>query len=436
MLMSMLATSALLLAVGVSAWFGAGPLAAVIAVAVVALILLMRHDYQISRLIAWTEQPIGTPLPEANGSWSNAFLALHRRAREAARQRDELQDMVERFRLAAEALPEGVVILDQQYAIEWLNPRAEHLLGLDSQRDVGLAVTHLVREPEFVALVEQQKNKVRQQAPLIMRPLRYPERVLQIRGAPFSAGRTLLLVEDLTQLDRLETVRRDFVANVSHEMRTPLTVVLGFLETSRDSILDTEHPTPPDEIAKFLDMALDHSQRMRRLIEDLLTLSTLETDALPQEEAINVVELLSEVLDECRVISDERHTITLDNSGPAVLIGSRRELHSAFSNLASNAVRYTPSGGQISLAWRPQQGGGAIFAVTDSGIGIEAAHIPRLTERFYRVDHGRSRDTGGTGLGLAIVKHVLERHQATLAVESKPGAGSRFAAIFPARRIG
>jgi two-component system phosphate regulon sensor histidine kinase PhoR len=342
--------------------------------------------------------------------------------------------MGERFRLAAEALPEGVVILDNGRTIEWMNPRAELLLGLDSRRDIGMAVTHLVREPEFITFLEQHKNNGEQPPPLLVRPLRSPGHVLHIRGVPFSAGRTLLLVEDLTQLDRLETIRRDFVANVSHEMRTPLTVVQGFLETARDSIADTDHPTPPEEIAQFLDMALDHARRMQRLIEDLLTLSTLETDAPPQEEAVDMATLLTAVREETQALSGGRHILVIEHTGPGTLLGSSRELHSAFSNLASNAVRYTPGGGKITLRWCDQSGGGAVFEVEDTGIGIDSRHIPRLTERFYRVDRGRSRDSGGTGLGLAIVKHVLERHQATLSIKSIPGTGSTFAAAFPARR--
>lgn len=430
----LLAVGALFLAVALPAWFLLGPLASVCAVAIAALALLARHEHQIGRLVAWAEQPLGTAVPEAAGSWSRAFLALHRRARKVAEQREALHEMVERFRLAAEALPEGVVILDKGDTIEWMNPRAELLLGLDSQRDIGMAVTHLLREPEFIAFLEQQRNNGEPPAPLAVRPLRNPGRVLHIRGAPFSAGRTLLLVEDLTQLERLETVRRDFVANVSHEMRTPLTVVQGFLETAKDSIADTEHPTPPEEIVQFLDMALDHAHRMQRLIEDLLTLSTLETDAPPQEETVDVATLLASVREETQALSSGRHELIIENAGPASLLGSSRELHSAFSNLASNAVRYTPGGGRITLRWLAQPGG-ACFEVEDSGIGIDPRHIPRLTERFYRVDRGRSRESGGTGLGLAIVKHVLERHQATLSIKSRPGAGSTFTAIFPGRRV-
>ncbi len=407
-----------------------GEYTAIAIVTILAILLLARHERQIARLTAWAEMPLGTPVPEASGIWSPPFLALHRRARQAATQREELIEMGERFRLAAEALPDGVIILDVHHTIEWMNPRAERLLGLDSNRDIGMMIGHLMREPEFIRFLDQAPEK--QQMPLVVRPMRNPGHVLHVRGTPFSAGRTLLLIEDLTQLERLETVRRDFVANVSHELRTPLTVVQGFMETAKDGLTDELHPTTTAEVIQYLDMALDHSRRMHRLVEDLLTLSSLETDAPPQEEVIEVATLLALVREEIGALSAGRHEIHLDNTGPAKLLGSSRELHSAFSNLASNAVRYTPEGGKITLAWHGDWQG-AVFSVTDTGIGIEARHLPRLTERFYRVDRGRSRESGGTGLGLAIVKHVLERHEAMLVIDSMPGKGSRFSASFPAR---
>ncbi len=434
-LLHLLIAGAIFLAAGLLGWLIFGPLAAMLAVSAAALLLLARHERQIGRLVAWAEKPIGTPVPDGSGSWSRVFLALHRRARQAAQQREELAEMGERFRLAAEALPEGVVILDQQNAIEWMNPRAEFLLGLELRRDGGMPVTHLVREPEFVAYLEQRIKHGEPALPLLVRPLRSPGRVLHIRGAPFSAGRTLLLIEDLTQLERLENVRRDFVANVSHEMRTPLTVVQGFLETARDGIADGERPVPSEELIHYLDMALEHSRRMQHLIEDLLTLSALETGAPPPEEEVDVTTLLALLREEVQALSGGRHELVMASSGPLLLLGSSRELHSAFSNLASNAVRYTPAGSRIELHWRADPDGGAVFEVVDQGIGIDARDIPRLTERFYRVDRGRSRDSGGTGLGLAIVKHVLERHQARLEIKSKPGEGSTFAAVFPAHRV-
>lgn len=419
---------------GIPLWVLVGPLSALIAVAGIGLALIGWHETTLRRLTAWAQEPLGTPVPEAAGSWSAAFMALHRRARHAAQQRDELQEMGERFRLAAEALPEGVVILDGQRHIEWMNPRAEWLLGIDAGRDIGMPVTHLVREPEFADYLARPGDVQISSPPLLVRPMRNGGRVLQMRAVPFSAGRTLLLIEDLTQLERLETVRRDFVANVSHEMRTPLTVVQGFIETVRDGVIDAEHPMTTEEITHFLDLGLDHARRMQRLIEDLLTLSALETDAPPQEESIEVAVLLAMIREEVMALSDGRHEISVENDGPAVVFGSARELHSALGNLASNAVRYTPAGGYIRLSWQTGADGCGEYAVTDNGIGIDSQHIPRLTERFYRVDRGRSRETGGTGLGLAIVKHVLERHDARLLIDSKLGAGSTFKAVFPARR--
>jgi two-component system phosphate regulon sensor histidine kinase PhoR len=237
------------------------------------------------------------------------------------------------------------------------------------------------------------------------------------------------MTRDVTQAERLDAVRRDFVANVSHELRTPLTVVNGFLETLLDSL-------PPLDDLRQRHLALMHEQavRMSRLVEDLLMLSRLEAEATPlADEDIDMPALVAELAAEARALSAGRHQIAFD-AGPMDLRGSRDELRSAFGNLVSNAVRYTPSGGRISLSWRVQEEG-AVFEVSDTGIGIAAEHLPRLTERFYRVDRSRSRETGGTGLGLAIVKHVLLRHHGRLQVDSALGQGSRFSAWLPAVRL-
>jgi len=227
-------------------------------------------------------------------------------------------------------------------------------------------------------------------------------------------------------------MRRDFVANVSHELKTPLTVTLGFVETALDALDNT----PSHEIAQYLQTAAAQALRMQQLIDDLLTLSSLETDSPPPlEDPVDAMALLTDVCQEAQALSSGRHRITLENAGPRGLLGSARELRSAFSNLAINAVRYTPDGGEIVLRWSVEGSGGGRFSVRDSGIGIAPQHLLRLTERFYRVDRGRSREAGGTGLGLAIVKHVLERHQAVLQVESEPGRGSVFSAVFPAHRV-
>lgn len=399
---------------------------ALVAVLIAATWLVTRHLGRVTQLTRWARQPLGTETPSANGTWGDAYEALHRRALEAAEQRQELGKLLDRFRQAAEVMPEGVIILDGRRHIEWMNARAEQSLNLNAGRDIGMPIVYLLREPEFVTYLGQAYPS----GPLLLKSARNPGQSLQIQTVPFAAGRSLLLVRDVTQIEKLETMRRDFVANVSHELRTPLTVVAGFIETLADGLDDL----PAADIRRFLAMAGDQTQRMAHLIEDLLTLSTLETDAPPREEIIDMAGMLAEVRDEAVALSGGRHEIVLEDAGPSRLSGSHKELRSAFGNLAGNAVRYSPDGGRVTLSWRLRDGGAA-FTVTDTGIGIDARHLERLTERFYRVDRGRSRESGGTGLGLAIVKHVLERHQARLEIRSEFGQGSSFAALFPTRRI-
>lgn len=408
-------------------WMLDGTYGALVAVLIAATYLVARHLWQLTQLIRWARQPLGTETPSAGGLWGEAYAALHRRARSAAEQREELGKLLDRFRQAAEVMPEGVLILDGHRNIEWMNGRAEVILNLQPSRDLGSPITYLLREPEFLAYIGHSNPT----GSLVLRSARNAGQTLQIQSVPFAAGRSLLLVRDITQLQKLETMRRDFVANVSHELRTPLTVVAGFLETTADGLADL----PQDEVRQYLDMASDQAKRMQRLIEDLLTLATLETDAPPSEEAIAMPAMLAEIRDEAAALSAGRHEVMLENAGPPRLAGNYKELRSAFGNLASNAVRYTPSGGRIVIRWRNAADGGAAFSVTDTGLGIDARDLPRLTERFYRVDRGRSRETGGTGLGLAIVKHVLERHQAKLDIASTPGEGSTFTATFPERRV-
>lgn len=401
-------------------WLLAG-LAGVLALAI------LRDRRHLRRLTRWAASPLGTPVPSASGLWGDAFAALYRRARMTAEQRAQLHEALDRFRQAAQALPEGVAILNTKFGIEWLNGQAEHLLGLDNEGDAGAPIMNLVREPEFVDYLQVGDYGLPRQ----FRSVRKPNSRLEVHAIPFGQGRTMLLVRDVTQFERLETMRQDFVANVSHELKTPLTVVLGFVETLEDGW----HDMSSADIRRFLALSAEQAKRMQRLIDDLLALSALETDALPPEERIDMAALLAEVREEAVALSAGRLEIVMNSSGPGTMLGSAREIRSAFGNLATNAVRYTPAGGRIELNWLDQPDGGAQFSVTDTGIGIEPQHLSRLTERFYRVDRGRSREMGGTGLGLAIVKHALERHGAHLAIESHPGEGSRFSAAFPARRI-
>jgi two-component system phosphate regulon sensor histidine kinase PhoR len=371
---------------------------------------------------------LGTPVPDGAGLWEDVFAALYHRSREQREQRQALQEMLERFRKVAQTLPDGVVILAEDSTIEWLNTNAEAHMGLSAQRDIGYPITNLFRDEAFVDYLKARQFGT----PLELRPLRSAGRVLSLQLVPFGETQAMLLTRDVSQLEKLETMRRDFVANVSHELKTPLTVVSGFIETLADGIDDI----PKEDVTHFLGLAAEQAGHMQRLIEDLLILSAMETGAPPpHEEEVLVAALLADVRGEIQRLSAGRHTITVENTGPESLHGSTKELRSVFGNLAGNAVRYTPEGGSIHLKWSSLPDGGAEFSVSDSGIGIAPEHISRLTERFYRVDRGRSRDTGGTGLGLAIVKHALERHQAELVIESEPGHGSTFSAHFPSHRL-
>jgi two-component system phosphate regulon sensor histidine kinase PhoR len=413
---------------GVGGWLAGSHGALAMAVAIPTFFFL-RQLWQIQRLIDWAGSPLGTRPPAARWAWEEGFYALARRGRRATQEREQAATELDRFRRAVEALPDGVVILDSNRSIEWMNLHAEACLGLKTPADVGSRITNLLREPEFVAYLEGGDTAT---VALELRTQRNPGRSLLVQLASFAAGRSLLLVRDVTQLQKLATMRRDFVANVSHELKTPLTVTLGFVETAIDALPDASK----EELTQYLTTAAEQGRRMQHLIDDLLTLSSLETDSPPPlEEPVQLAAILAEVRQEAATLSRGAHQIVLEIDGPPVLLGSTRELRSAFGNLAGNAVRYSPGGGTITLRWARDSGGGGRFSVQDCGIGIAPEHIPRLTERFYRVDRGRSRDAGGTGLGLAIVKHVLERHQAVLAIESSPGQGSCFSAVFPSHRV-
>jgi two-component system phosphate regulon sensor histidine kinase PhoR len=384
------------------------------------------HTAQLAAFLRWLRRPTLETLPAGRGAWEEALAALHRhlKGRNAAEVR--LADALERFRAAGRALPDGVVILDREHRMEWCNPTAERHFGIDARRDLGQPVTHFVRHPDFVAYVEKADFR----EPVTLHSPR-GDAVLQLRMIEFGEERTLLSSRDITAQERLETMRRDFVANVSHELKTPVTVLSGFVETLGDPSMEMSGA----QRKRYLGLMAEQARRMQRLIEDLLTLSALESSPAPEDEApIEILPFVEQLAEEARALSSDRHKVVARVEGNCRLNGSAKELHSAFSNLVSNAVRYTPEGGAVTLFWR-LEGARGVFGVEDTGIGVEPRHIPRLTERFYRVDQGRSRDTGGTGLGLAIVKHALTRHQASLEVESEPGKGSVFRAVFPAQRI-
>ncbi len=389
-----------------------------------ACVILGHHVWHLSRLARWLANPLPGRVPEGLGTWDEVLTALHRHEREASRREALLADTLTRFRLAAQALPDGVVILDAENRIEWCNDTAAFQLGLDPRADIGQTIANLVRAPAFVEYLALNDHT---RSAGVSVPAGSGT-VLALQLIAYGEAQKLLLSRDITQAERLETMRLDFVANVSHELRTPLTVLVGFLETVRELRLD------PQRARDYMRMMQEQAARMHRIIEDLLMLSVLESAPPPAAERVRVKPLIERLRTDAEALSGGRHTISMQAQPEGDLLGSEAELASAFGNLVTNAIRYTPEGGEVRILWRdgPES---STLTVEDTGIGIAPEHLPRLTERFYRVDRGRSRETGGTGLGLAIVKHAAARHQGSLDIESKPGGGSRFTIRFPAKRL-
>ena len=398
---------------------------------VVVLLIVMTHRAkQLFKLVQWLNDARIETIPEAGGVWDEAFSQLYRMVKRHNVTKQKLADELQHMEQATAALPEGVAILNEVNRIEWFNPIAQSHFDLDAEHDIMQDITYLVRQPEFVEYLHAPHHgESNPGKPLMMRPARHDEMVLSIRLIPYGGDKRLLISRDITQFERVEAMRRDFVANVSHELRTPLTVVNGFVE----NLLDM--PDLGQESARrALQLMAEQTQRMENLVADLLTLSRLENDFSPlREEVVDMMGLLDEIYREGQLLSGKKHTLRLEVLSNAKLLGNREELHSAFGNLLGNAIRYTPEGGTIILSWA-ERDNQPVFCVQDSGIGIASEHIPRLTERFYRVDRSRSRETGGTGLGLAIVKHIAMRHQAKFEISSVEGKGSIFALVFPVKR--
>jgi two-component system phosphate regulon sensor histidine kinase PhoR len=416
-------------------WFGAvlalglwGMFSATIALLFMLVLLLAVMAYrarQLYKLGQWLQDARPETIPEADGLWDEVFSQLYKMVKEHNQTKQDLAAELHHIEQATAALPEGVAILNAGNRIEWCNPLAQQLFNLDPEQDIMQDITYLVRQPEFVEYLHESNFN----EPLIMRPARHDDMVVSIKLIPYGGDKRLLIIRDITQFERVESMRRDFVANVSHEMRTPLTVVSGFVENLQDM-----PDLNKDSSRRALHLMAEQTRRMDNLVADLLTLSRLENEQSPlREETVEIKRLLEEVYQDGKLLSNGHHSLQLEIESATNLLGNRDELHSAFGNLLSNAIRYTPEGGAIMLRWF-QRGGQPVFSVQDSGIGIAAQHIPRLTERFYRVDRSRSRETGGTGLGLAIVKHIAMRHQAKLEVMSEEGKGSTFSIVFPVKR--
>ena len=384
---------------------GAHATAGLALVAVAEIVLLLSRDGH--RRHAMIDRPAAV-----SPSQHDRFMTRTRRIASSLRD----------LRGAAGNLPDAVVLLDDAQHVRWFNHAAESLLGLRRPQDRGATLHQRLRHSDLAGWLDDGAREPLNDVPAPGRP----DRHLNVTLLPFGRRQHLLLARDISDLTRLEQIRRDFVANVSHELRTPLTVIHGYLE-----LLD---PEDVPELAPVLGEMRAQSKRMGQIVEDLLTLSRLETQEHIADERVAMAPLLATLRKEAEALSQGRHRIVLESTAETDLLGSPKDLHSAFSNLVSNAVRYTPVGGVITIRWQ-RSGDGAVYSVTDTGFGIPANHLSRLTERFYRVSSSRSRESGGTGLGLSIVKHVLNLHQARLQIESTPGQGSTFSCRFGAERL-
>ena len=395
---------------------------------VVLLLFVVVYLRRLAALRAWIQAPKHFDLPEAPGLWGDVFDRLLDWQRRNRKKKKRLATMLAEFQASTAALPDGAVVLGERGEMLWYNAAAQKMLGLRSH-DVGLRVVNLIRHPVFSDYFNQGEFQQDQESE-VPSPLNRA-RTLSLRIIPYGNNQKLLIVRDVSELRRLETARRDFVANASHELRTPLTVLRGYLdmlepEAQKGALAGWRAP-----IVEMKNQAV----RMESLVNDMLKLARLEAQTQNSQQMLNVPVILRRVLDEARAMSQSQHRFEARIDAALGLLGNETELQSIFSNLVSNAVRYTPAGGVIRVDWR-SDGQGPVFSCADSGIGIAAEDIPRLTERFYRVDIGRSRASGGTGLGLSIVKHALERHEGDLHIDSEIGVGSTFSCRFPAVRAG
>ena len=385
------------------------------------------QNWNLSRFERWLRFRRGLPPPDISGPWGEVVAIVSRIYRRKQYHRARVSELLREFRRLTTAMPEGAVLLGPEHEILWFNGRAGEWLGLRRKRDFGIRIENLVRHPDFVDYLRTGEPA---EGVIVHEPASIGGRWFSFHIVRSDTGvRQLLIVRDVSREQQLESMRKDFVANASHELRSPLTVVSGYLDAlADDAKLDATWNAPVLEMRR-------QAERMSIIIQDLLELSKLESNDTPKDDQpIDVAGLLSLLRREVLQSDTRPKTVDLVLESDAMLLGAESEVHSIVSNLLSNAVKYTPPEGEIQIRWWTDESGGHI-SVRDTGIGIPAEHIPRLTERFYRVDPGRARSMGGSGLGLAIVKHALQRHGATLRVKSKEGAGSTFTCDFPAERV-
>ena len=389
--------------------------------------LLVWHYHQLYRLSDWLLNQRSFNPPEGEGAWEQVFEGIYHLQHRNRKKRNELADLIRRFRDGAEAVPDAVIVLQNDLSIVWCNQLALKVLGLQWPTDHGQRLDNLIREPKFAKYM----HKGNFDEALELDNGHAIEQVLEFRVMPYATTQLMVVVRDVTRLKQLEQMRKDFVANVSHELRTPLTVVTGYLE-----MMDSDNLPPPAMWNKAQSTMLEQCKRMDSLVSQLLSLSRIEgSRRQDNDKAINVPQLLGYIQTEAQSINqDKGHELLFDIDNTLDIKGSEDELRSAFSNLVFNAIHYTKPGGKIQVSWL-RKNNTACFTVVDNGDGIAAEHINRLTERFYRVDKARSRTTGGSGLGLAITKHVLTRHDSKLNITSEVGKGSCFSFCFSIDKI-
>lgn len=390
--------------------------------------LLLWRSWRLHRVSQWAHNPESSP-PVSVGPWDDILAPLYRYTRARSRELAQTQQTMHGMLAAAQALPDGAVTLNAEFQIVWCNRMARRHLGLRLPADRGRHLLNLLRDPAFVEYTQRTSWP----EPVLVRLTQHgQERVMMMQLISYADHQRLLITRDVTQIERLETTRRDFVANVSHELRTPLTVLAGFLETLRE--MPGEALSEPQR-EQYLGLMHEQALRMQAIVEDLLTLSTLESSPDGDHHAVAMGALIQHARKQAEALSSGRHRFHWQIDDTLDIEGVEAELASAISNLLTNAVRYTPEGGTITVSWTRLPAGGARYSVQDTGIGIAERHLSRLSERFYRIDRGRSRAAGGTGLGLAITKHIAMRHDAELQIHSELGKGSDFALRFPESRI-
>jgi two-component system phosphate regulon sensor histidine kinase PhoR len=394
----------------------------------VALALGLQLLWQLRRLalvLRWLRTDRSEAAPEFGGAWGDLVAMIVRLHRRRQYRKAQLLRLLRELRRSTSAMPDGVVVLSPQAEILWFNRTAARLLGLRGKSDVGMRIDNLLRHPDFVGYLRSDQHAL----PVIVRSSTVPEQYLSAQIVSYGVGQLLMLVRDVTRQARLEAMRKDFVANASHELRSPLTVIAGYLETlARDEAVPADIAAPIQEMRR-------QAQRMNLIVRDLLELSALESsEAEVHGEPIDVAVLIAHLRRDVESRPEPHPELSVSVESDLRLVGEESQIHSAFRNLLENAIKYTPATGKVGMRWWVDATGGH-FSVSDTGIGIPAEHLPRLTERFYRVDAGRSRATGGSGLGLAIVKHALQRHGGALRIESTEGRGSVFTCDFPQHRL-